>query len=187
MDLNITVRYVAKAAQRALGVLVAKSKSQGGLPFRVFTNIYDSRAQPILDYGAAIWGHKSFSCIQAVQNRAMRYYLGVGRGTPNVAVQGDMGWSCNEQRQWMCVSRQWCRLIKMAETCINKVIFKWAYQLAIKGKKNIKTLTMDFYNRIGMNHLSNITNEPVFSSIKNDLKRVLSEHFEIIWFGKLTR
>ncbi len=39
MDLNITVRYVAQAAQRALGVLVAKSKYQGGLPFRVFTKL----------------------------------------------------------------------------------------------------------------------------------------------------
>ncbi len=46
---------------------------------------------------------------------------------------------------------------------------------------------MDFYTRIGMNHLSNIENELVFSSIKDDLKLVLSEHFEIIWFGKLTR
>ncbi len=56
MDLNITVRYMAQAAQRALGVLVAKHKSQGGLPFRVFTKLYDSLAQPILDYGDAIWG-----------------------------------------------------------------------------------------------------------------------------------
>ncbi len=45
---------------------------------------------------------------------------------------------------------------------------------------------MEFYNRIGMN-LSNITNQLVFSSIKDDLKLVLSEHLEIIWFGKLTR
>ncbi len=75
----------------------------------------------------------------------------------------------------------------MAETLINKAIFKWAYRLAIKGKKNIKKLAMDFYNRIGMNHLSNITNELVFSSIKDDLKLVLSEHFEIIWFAKLAQ
>ncbi len=47
---------------------------------------------------------------------------------------------------------------------------------------------MDFYNRIGMNYLiSNITNELVFSSIKDDLKLVLSEHFEIIWFDKPTQ
>ncbi len=84
-----------------------------------------------------------------------------------------------------CVSRQWCRLTNMAETRINKAIFKWAYRLAIKGKKNIQKLTMDFYNRIGMNHLSN--NELLFSSIKDDLKLVLSEHFVIIWFIKLTR
>ncbi len=51
----------------------------------------------------------------------------------------------------------------------------------------MSALTMDFYNRIGMNHLSNIKNELVFSSIKDDLKLVLSEHFEIIWFGKLTQ
>ncbi len=106
MDLNLTVRYVAQVAQRALGVLAAKSKSQGGLPFRVFTKLCDSLVQPILNYGAAIWGHKSFSAIQAVQNRALRYYLGVGRRTPNVAVQGDMGWPCNEQKRWICVSRQ---------------------------------------------------------------------------------
>ncbi len=42
MDLNIAVRYVVPAAQRALGVLVAKSKSQGVLPFRIFTKLYDS-------------------------------------------------------------------------------------------------------------------------------------------------
>ncbi len=47
-------------------------------------------------------------------------------------------------------------------------------------------LTMDFYNGIGKNSLSNITNELVLSSIKDDLKLVLSEHFKIIWFGKLT-
>ncbi len=46
---------------------------------------------------------------------------------------------------------------------------------------------MDFYNRIGMNHLSNITNELLFSSIKEDPKLVLSEYFGIIWFGKQTR
>ncbi len=61
MDLNITVRYVAQAAQRALGVLVAKIKSQGCLPFRVVTKHYDSLVQPILDHGVAIWGHKSLS------------------------------------------------------------------------------------------------------------------------------
>ncbi len=107
--------------------------------------------------------------------------------TPNVALHGEMGLFCSEQRQWMCVSRQWCRLTNMAEACINKPIFKWAYRLAIKGKKNIKKLTIDFYSRIGISNISNITNELAFSRIKDGLKLVLSEHFEIIWLGKLTQ
>jgi hypothetical protein len=43
--------------------------------------LYDSLVQPIIGYGASIWGYKSFSCIEAVQNRAMRYSLGVGKRT----------------------------------------------------------------------------------------------------------
>ncbi len=56
MDLNITVRYEAQAAHWALGVLFAKRKSQGDLLFRIFTKLYNFPVQPILDYGAAIWG-----------------------------------------------------------------------------------------------------------------------------------
>ncbi len=89
--------------------------------------------------------------------------------------------------QWICLSRLWCRITNIAETCINKAILKWEYRLAIKSKKNIQKLTMDFYNRIGMNHLSNITNELVFSSTKGDQKLVVSEHFKMIRFGKLNR
>ena len=35
----------------------------------------------MISYGAAIWGSKSFSCINAVQNRAMIFFLGVGKYT----------------------------------------------------------------------------------------------------------
>ncbi len=58
MDLNIIARYVVQAPQRALGVLVAKSKYQGGLPFKIITKFYDTLVQPMLDYGAAICVHK---------------------------------------------------------------------------------------------------------------------------------
>jgi hypothetical protein len=187
MDLNITVKYVALAAQRALGVLVAKSKSQGGLPYPVFTKLYDTFVQPIIDYGAAIWGHKSFSCIQKVQNRAMRYYLGVGRRTPNVALQGEMGWSCSEKRQWVCVTRQWCRLRNLQETCINKTIFKWAYRHAIQGKKNHQKLIVEFYRGIDMDHLCDTQEGLQFKHLKDDLISVLSDHYEQVWMEKLHR
>ena len=61
------------------------------MSFKCFTKLYESMVIPIIRYEAAIWGHKEFSCINAVHNRMCRYFLGVKKFTPNAAVQGDMG------------------------------------------------------------------------------------------------
>ena len=63
------------------------------------------------------------SCINAVQNRACRYFLGLGRYAPNAAINGDMGWLSPEHSQWMCITRKWCRLVNMDESLLTKKIF----------------------------------------------------------------
>ena len=42
LDFNITARTVAQSASRALGLLIAKSKALGGMPYKVFTKLYDT-------------------------------------------------------------------------------------------------------------------------------------------------
>ena len=86
LDFSVTARVVADAAHRALGLLISKEKIQGGMPYKVFTKLYNALVQSIIDYGVAIWGYKEFSSINAVQNRACRYFLGVGKYTPTAAV-----------------------------------------------------------------------------------------------------
>ena len=85
LDYGVTVKYVAQAATRALGLLISKFKLMGGMPYEVYTKLYDSMVWPIISYGAAIWGTKDYSAINAVQHRACRFYLGVGKYTPNAA------------------------------------------------------------------------------------------------------
>ena len=51
------------------------------------------------------------SCINAVQNWACRYFLGLGRYAPNAAINGEMGWLSPEHSQ--CIVRKWCRLVNM--------------------------------------------------------------------------
>ena len=51
--------------------------------------------------------------------------MGIGKYAPSHAIQGDMGWSLSEHRQWMCVIRQWCRMINMDVSRISKTIFIW--------------------------------------------------------------
>ena len=86
LDFDVTAKIVAQSASRALGLLIANYNTMGGMPYDVFTNLYDSIVWPIISYGAAIWGSKSFTCINAVQNRAMRFFLGTGKYTPTASI-----------------------------------------------------------------------------------------------------
>jgi len=131
-DINVTVKMVAQSASRALGLLIAKYKSMGGMPYRVYSKLYDSMVWSVIDYGAAVWGDKTFSCINAVHNRAMRFFVGLGKYAPTAAVSGDMGWQQPETRQWMAVSRQWHRLMNMDNARVNYTVFKWC-----KGRSTV--------------------------------------------------
>ena len=76
--------------------------------------------QPVINYGAAIWGTKKYICIQAVQNRVYRFYLGVGNFTLNIAVIGEIGWKLPYQRQWENVVRLWGRLCNLNDERLTK-------------------------------------------------------------------
>ena len=60
--------------------------------YNVFYKLFESIVCPVIMYGAPIWGTECFSCIQAVQSRAARYFLNVGKYTPVAAVNGDTAW-----------------------------------------------------------------------------------------------
>ncbi len=54
-------RSVAQSATRASGLVIPKCKACGGVPFNVFTLLYDALVQPIINYGASVWGNKEFT------------------------------------------------------------------------------------------------------------------------------
>ena len=115
-------KIVAQLASRALGLLISKDKIFGGMPFECFTQCYGATVQSIIDFSAAIWGTKSMSCINAVQNRACRYFS-YFRYAPNAAINGEMGWLSPEHSHWMCIARKGCRLVNMDQSLLAKKIF----------------------------------------------------------------
>ena len=60
LDYSKTAKAVAKSANRALGLIIAKSKAVGGLPYDVFYKLYESIVCPVIMYGAPIWGDRMF-------------------------------------------------------------------------------------------------------------------------------
>ena len=93
----------------------------------MYSKLYDTMVWSVIDYGAAIWGTREYACINAVQNRAERFFLGVGKYTPNAAVNGDVGWSPPIIKQWKSVLKQWLRLNSLENSRINRTIFVWDY------------------------------------------------------------
>ena len=139
LDYNEMAKVVAKSASRALGLVISKSKQRGGMPFEPFKQLFDSMVWPIIEYGAGIWGTADRSGIEAVQLRACRYFRGVGRYTPNAAVNGEMGWKPVKLKQWASVCRLWCRLVSMPSERINKRVFMWANLCAGNNSKTCST------------------------------------------------
>jgi hypothetical protein len=104
LDYLFMAKAVARSASRALGLLIVKSKTHGGLQHNIFTKLLDTLVWSVINYGSVIWGTREF-CISAVQNRAMRFYMRVGKYTPNDAVAGDMGWKPPYVKQWTNIFR----------------------------------------------------------------------------------
>ena len=91
---------------------------------------------PIKAYGADVWGDRTYSCANAVQMRAMRFFLGVGEYTSCVAVSWDMGWSQPASRQWKSVLLQWHRFVTMSNARLNCRIISWCRQNCLISCKN---------------------------------------------------
>ena len=113
LNYDVTAKYVANSATKALGLVITKYKAAGGLQYQVFTKLFDTIVWPTINYGASIRGLKDYSCINAVQNRACRYFLGVGKYTPNNGVNGDMAWTLVCVKQWSSVLKLNTRLKNM--------------------------------------------------------------------------
>ena len=175
LDYDMMAKNVALSANRALGLVISKFKAFGGLPFNAFTKLYDSIVIGTISYGAAIWGDRSFSCISAVQHRAARFFMGVGKYTPNAAVMGDTGWESIYVRQWDSVVNYWYRVRSMGTGRINLKVFKWAARRGIGRCNNWCSRVKKHFQRSGMEgifldtDISQINKEQVKESIKTKL------------------
>ena len=187
LDFNIMAKFVAQAAGRAFGLLVVKCKAAGGMPFNVFTKLYNSTVLAVINYGSAIWGAKTFSCIETIHNRAMRFYLGTGKYTPNAALIGDMGWEPIIVKQYASVANFWARCINMDDTRINKKVFSYSVRKSGPSCKNwafrVKCLLQDHR----CNEFCNIENFVCKTVLVNRIKKTSFTRFKAQWSNTISR
>jgi len=75
LDYQNCATATAESARKALGLLISKSRQFGNFPFEAFSSLYESLVIPRMDYGAGVWGFKTFPKLQTIQNKAIRHVL----------------------------------------------------------------------------------------------------------------
>ena len=100
-------------------------------------------------YSSSVWGVKRHQSVDNVQHRAMRYFLGVQRFTPILAMVGDIGWLLSIYRRWRSMIRLWNRLILMNNERLTKKVFN-ADLVLHNSSKNWSSEIKQVMNDIGL-------------------------------------
>ena len=107
LDNSESTQKVYDHANRALGVLIAKSKAAGGLPMKVFSHLFDTLVLSRIEYTAAIC--RSFPLLNQIQHNALRFFFGLGKTAPIAALIGDSGWIPLQMHLQYTVLKFWLR------------------------------------------------------------------------------
>ena len=120
------------SGNRALSSLINRYNVYRNFTYDIYVQLYDCSVIPTMLYGAEIWGFIETNHVLKIQNRALRFFMGVHNKTPIPAMMGDMGWTDIYIKQSVCMIRFWNRMISMDYSRLTKRIFLWDYNLENK-------------------------------------------------------
>ena len=129
-DLASRAKYALLYVMRTLYTLENNS-------FSLFIKLFDSQIQPMVQYGAELWGlDKAAIHCEAVHTFALKRFLGVDRRTPNDLVYGETNrYPIYVNSAVRCI-RYWIKLIQMDNIRIPCKAYNMLYNLDIRGKDN---------------------------------------------------
>ncbi len=127
LSYDVTANLLASAAGRALGAVITKFRTYKNVGYKTFTRLFDVSVSPILEYSSGVWGFKDYIKCERVQQRAIRYFLGVHPKTPLLALAGDFGWINTQIKRQCNMMKYWNRLIEMDNERLTKKIFLYDY------------------------------------------------------------
>ena len=94
-----------------------------------------------------MWRYRSYAQLDYIQNRAIRYFFGVHRFTPILAIVGKLGWLPSQYRRWLSILRFWNRLILMDGSRLTKQVFNFDYE---SGQNNWCREVGDIFDKLNL-------------------------------------
>ena len=140
LDFEVAAKHLSIKASKALGSLLSKFYHNNGMPLKTYKKLYEACIRKIMDYGAGTWGFGEFSCMEKIQNRAMRCFLGVHKYPPLFALQGEMAFIPTTTSRKLEILRLWNRILRLPNERLPKKLFHIMYQNNSKWCLSLKSI-----------------------------------------------
>ena len=162
-------------ARKALFAVYVRIKNQS-IPIDLQLKLFDSLVEPILLYGAEVWGFENILLLERLHLQFCKKILQVRASTPNYMVCGELGRLPLSIKVKMRMVSYWCRLI-WNENKISTHLYKLMYYLHNNGICNFKWLSCvkGIFDETGLSYIFSSQFPIDFSYLKPVLKQQLSD------------
>ncbi len=124
---------------------------------KTYETLCTSYVTPILNYGAGVWGFQELNDPQVLQNRMIRYFLGVHKFAPVPAMHMEMDWLDVRFQRWIEMVRLRNRIVNMEDHRLPLMIHNWDVSLKRDAWAKQVNHILQYANMLeGTNHLSHI-------------------------------
>ena len=137
LSFNVACKDLASRGKKALLTIIKRLSILNNNSLGLFLKIFDSKIQPILLYGAEIWGlQPAVVHCEAVHLFALKRFLGVDKRISNDLVYGETKrYPLSISAGLRCI-RYWLKLLQMESYRLPRKSYDMLFEMDAKGKKN---------------------------------------------------
>jgi len=138
LSFSAACQDLVSRAKNALFCIMRKLYVLNNNSLAIFLKLFDSRVQPIAQYGAELWALDEVASvhIEKLHLFALKKFLGVERRTPNDFVYGDTGrYPISIHSVIRCIN-YWLKLLQMPDSRLPHKAYLMLYRLDERGKVN---------------------------------------------------
>jgi hypothetical protein len=137
LTFSYALEDMAKRAKKGVIGILKLLWTLGEQSPKLFFKLFDSQIQPILTYGAEVWGLNADShIIEKIHLFAMKRLLNVSIKTPNALVYGEFGrYPLYVNTYTKCI-KYWLHILSMPESRLPLKSYKMLYSMHCNNKNN---------------------------------------------------
>ena len=153
------------------------------LPLDCQIKLFQHPVQPILLYGAEIWGFENIDIIDKVYTDFLKYILHVKKSTPHSMIYGEIGTFPIHIQTKLQMITYWAKLIKGKSNKLSNVMYRVLYTDSIANKYEYKWISFikNTLDELGLSYIWINNDFPSIVWIKNKVSRSLKDSFMQSW------